>query len=157
VTGSELAFAAFGVTTEALLLGFFAARRWAPEIAARFGWVVYAFSGLGLPLGAWLLLDGQTWKLFAGPLLMAAWAAFGFVVDIWRPRPWRGPPVVWKTLVPYVALYCSAQMFLWWPLWNINRAAWAAYLVLFVPSTILNIRGHATSGSKPGGEATQAR
>ena len=142
VTDSELAFAAFGLATQALLLAFFAARRWSPRLTTRFGWLVYAFAGLGLPLGAWLFLDGQSWKLFVGPLLMAAWALLGAAVDVWRPREWRRPPIVWNVLIPYVALYFAAQMFLWWPLWNIQPAAWAIFLLLFVPSTVLNIRGH---------------
>jgi hypothetical protein len=141
-TGAEAAFAIFGVATQASLLGFFAARRWRPPLATQFGWVVYAFAGLGLPLGAWLLLDGQSWRLFVGPLLMALWALLGAIVDLWRPRLWRGPPVAWNVLLPYLALYFLAQMFMWWPLWNIERAAWVLYLLLFVPNTVLNIRGH---------------
>lgn len=147
MTAAELVFATFGVATQALLLCFFAARRWSPRLAARFGWVAYAFSGLGLPLGLGLLLDGQTWRLFVGPLLMALWALFGAIVDLWRQRQWRGPPVVWTVLIPYVALYFSAQMFLWWPLWNIERAAWALFLILFVASTAINFRGHFGSGA----------
>lgn len=147
MTGAELAFAAFGLATQALLLAFFAARRWFPGSAARFGWVVYAFAALGLPLGVWLVLDGQSWRLFTGPLLMGAWALLGAVVDVWRPRQWRRPPAMWRVFVPYLAVYFAAQMFTWWPLWNIERAAWVLYLVLFVPSTVLNIRGHFGDGS----------
>lgn len=142
MTGAELAFAAFGLATQALLLVFFAARRWSPHLVARHGWVVYAFAGLGLPLGVWLFLDGQSWRLFVGPLLMAAWALFGAIVDLWRPRQWRRPPIVWNVFGPYLALYFLAQMFMWWPLWDIESAIWALFLVLFVPSTALNIRGH---------------
>lgn len=145
--GAELYFAAFGLATQALLLAFFAARRWSRPAADRFGWVVYAFAGLGLPLGAWLLLDGQSPRLFVGPLLTAAWAAFGAIVDLWRPSDWRRPPIAWKVLLPYVALYFSAQMFMWWPLWSIEPAAWAVFLVLFVPSTVLNVRGHIGNGT----------
>jgi hypothetical protein len=147
VTGAELAFAGFGVATQGLLLGFFAGRRWWRSLAERFGWIVYAFSGLGLPLSGWLLLDGQSWRLFIGPLLMALWALFGAYVDLWRPSQWRRSPIAWNVFVPYLALYISAQMFMWWPLWNIERAAWLAFLLLFVPSTILNIRGHFGDGS----------
>lgn len=142
MTGAEVAFAVFGLATQALLLGFFAVRRWSPHLAERFGWVVYALAWLGLPLGAWLFLDGQSWRLFVGPLLMALWALFGAVVDLWRPHQWRRQPVARSAFLPYLVLYISAQMFMWWPLWNIERAAWALYLLLFVPSTILNIRGH---------------
>ena len=147
LTQAEIVFVVFGIATQALLLAFFAARRWSPQLADRFGWVVYAFAGLGLPLGLWLLLDGQSWRLFVGPLLMARWALFGAIVDLWRPRQWRRTPVAWNVLIPYVVLYFSAQMFLWWPLWNIERAAWAVFLLLFVPSTILNIRGHFGDGA----------
>ncbi len=135
-------FAAFGIATQALLLAFFAARRWAPRAAARWGWAVYAFAGLGLPLGAWLLFDGQSWKVFVGPLLMAVWALFGATVDLWHPRRWRRPPIVWSVFIPYLVLYFGAQMFMWWPLWDMERAAWVLFLVLFVPNTVLNIRGH---------------
>jgi hypothetical protein len=143
VTQAEVIFAAFGLVSQALLVGFFAARRWRPGLAVRLGPMAYAFALLGLPLGAWLLVDGQSWKLFVGPQLMAAWAMLGVIVDLWRPREWRGPPVEWRVLVPYVGLYFAAQMFAWWPLLNIERAAWAAYLVLFVANTALNLRGHA--------------
>lgn len=135
------AFIIFGLATQALLVGFFAARRWWPAGAARFGWAVYSFAFIGLPLGVWLIVDGQSWRLFVGPVLMAAWAFFGAWVDLWRPRSWRSP-VQWHVLVPYLALYFLAQMFMWWPLWDIERAAWVAFLLLFVPSTVLNIRGH---------------
>jgi hypothetical protein len=146
MTTAETAFAAFGLATQALLLAYFAGRRWAPRSATRYYWLVYAFAGLGLPLGWWLLAQGLTWRLFAGPLLTALWAGFGALVDLWRPRPWRGPPILWAVFVPYVALYFSAQMFMWWPLWDIERAAWGIYLMLFVPNTALNIRGHFDEG-----------
>lgn len=133
---------AFGIATQALLLAFFAARRWALRAATRYGWAVYAFAGSGLPLAVWLLLDGQPWELVVGPLLMAAWALWGATVDLWRPRQWRRPPVKWGVFVPYLLLYFWGQMFLWWPLWDIERVAWLLFLVLFVPSTVLNIRGH---------------
>jgi hypothetical protein len=148
LTMAEQAFIAFGLGTQALLLCYFAARRWSPSMATRFGWVVYAACGLGLVLGVWLILDEQSWRLFVGPLLMAAWAAFGGYVDVLRPRSWR-VPIDWSVLGLYVALYLGGQMFMWWPLWTIERAAWVAYLALFVPSTILNIAGH--HGDEPGG------
>jgi len=138
-------FTAFGIASQAILICFFAARRWSPQLAQRFGWFAYAFAGLGLPVGAWLFLGGQSWRLYVGPLLMAAWALFGAGVDLWRPRQWRWP-IVWRVFVPYLALYFWAQMFLWWPLWDINRVAWAVFLVLFVANTALNLRGHFGDG-----------
>ncbi len=146
---SVATFAAFGIATQALLLAFFAARRWALGAAERFGWVVYAFAGLGLPLAVWLLLDGQSSGLVVGPVLMAAWALLGAVVDLWRPRPWRSRPIKWGVFLPYLMLYFWGQMFMWWPLWDIERAAWALFLVLFVPNTILNVRGHSGKGPAP--------
>jgi hypothetical protein len=135
------AFTSFGVASQATLVCLFVARRWWPRVAQRFGWLAYAFAELGLPLGLWLLVRGESWRLYLGPLLMAAWALFGAVVDHWRPRQWRSP-IVWNVFAPYLALYFLAQMFMWWPLWYVLRAAWAAYLVLFVANTALSVRGH---------------
>jgi hypothetical protein len=151
MTGSGaavVAFAAFGVGSQAVLVCFFVARRWWLRAAQRFGWLAYAFAGLGLPLGVWLLLGGESWRLCVGPLLMAVWALFGAVVDLWRPRQWRRAPIVWSVFVPYLALYFWAQMFMWWPLWHINRAAWTLFLVLFVANTALNLQGHFGEGTK---------
>lgn len=142
MTGAEVAFAVFGLATQALLLAFFAGHRWSPTVASRFGWVVYAFAGLGLPLGAWLLIDGQPWRMFCGPLLTALWAGFGATVDLWRPSRWRRPPIIWRVFIPYLVLYFFAQMFMWWPLWDITRPAWTVFVALFIPNTALNIRGH---------------
>jgi hypothetical protein len=135
------AFAAFGIASQALLAGFFAVRRWVPELAQRFGWMAYIFATFGLLLGAWLALSGQSWRLWVGPILMGSWALLGAVVDLLRPVEWRSP-IRWSVFVPYVALYFWGQMFLWWPLWNINRAAWTLFLALFVANTALNLRGH---------------
>jgi hypothetical protein len=143
------AFAAFGIGSQAVLVAYFAARRWAPRAAERYGWLAYAFAGLGLPLGVWLAAGGQSWRLWTGPVLLAAWAALGAIVDLWRRVEWRDP-VRWSVFVPYVALYFFAQMFLWWPLWNLQRAAWAVFLVLFVANTALNLRGHFGQSAKAG-------
>ena len=115
MTGQDtavVAFAAFGLASQAVLVIYFAARRWRPQMAERYGWIAYAFAGLGLPLGAWLILGGQSWRLYAGPLLLALWAALGAAVDLWRRIEWR-TPIRWSVFVPYVALYFWGQMFLW--------------------------------------------
>jgi hypothetical protein len=144
-----VASATFGLASQAVLVAYFAARRWVPRGAERYGWLAYAFAEFGLPLGVWLLLDGQSWRLWVGPILLALWAALGAVVDLWRRIEWR-TPIRWGVFVPYVALYFWAQMFLWWPLWNTWRAAWACFLVLFVVNTALNIQGHfGPSGARP--------
>lgn len=96
---SEVAFAIFGVVSQAILLAFFIARRWALKVATRYGWSVYVVAGLGLPLGVWLQIVGQSWRLFVGPILMAVWALFGSLVDLWRPSEWRRPPFTWVVLI----------------------------------------------------------
>lgn len=142
MTTGELAFVAFGLVSQTLLVGFFAVRRWRPSLGPRLGALAYAFGGLGLGVGLALLATGHSWKLFVGPLLMAGWAGFGATVDLWRPRPWRRPPIDWSVLGPYVGLYFFAQMFMWWPLWDFAVGAWVAFLILFVVNTALNIGGH---------------
>lgn len=144
---ATVAFAAFGIVSQAVLVLFFAARRWRPRIAERHGWIAYAFGGLGLPLAAWLFVGGHSWKLYVGPLLLAVWAALGAAVDLWRKVEWR-TPIRWSVFAPYLAVYFFAQMFLWWPLWGLWRIAWACFLVLFVANTALNVRGH--FGEPPG-------
>ncbi len=139
-------FAMFGLVSQGVLVAFFAARRWAPRHADLLGRCAYGFAALGVPIGLWLALGGSSYRLVAGPLLLAAWAVLGAAVDLWRPRPWRGPRIDWGVMVPYVALYFVAQMFLWWPLWNLARGAWLLFGVLFAVNTGLNLRGHAAAG-----------
>ena len=79
---------------------------------------------------------------------MATWALLGATVDLWRPRPWREPPVEWSVLVPYLAIYFSAQMFLWWPLWNFAREIWLVFLGLFVAKHRAEHRGHTHTGAR---------
>jgi hypothetical protein len=144
VTGQDTAtvvFASFGLASQAILVAYFAARRWRLGAAERYGWIAYAFAGLGLPVGMWLIFTEQSWRLYVGPILLALWAALGAAADLWRRIEWRAP-IRWGIFVPYVALYFWAQMFLWWPLWDLWRAAWLVFLVLFVANTALNIRGH---------------
>ena len=136
-----LAFAAFGLGSQALLAAYFAARRWSPQTAQRFGWIAYAFALLGLPLGGWLLVGEGSQTLGIGPILLGLWAALGVVVDLWLQVEWR-VPIRLSVFIPYVALYFFGQMFLWWPLWDLSRVAWACFLVLFVVNTLLNLRGH---------------
>ena len=143
---ATIAFASFGLASQAVLVAYFAARRWRPRMAERHGWIAYAFAGLGLPLGVWLFLGGQSWRLYAGPLLLASWAALASAVDLWRRIEWR-TPIRWGVFIPYVGLYFWGQMFLWWPLRGLSRPAWALFSVLFVVNTALNIRGHFGQGA----------
>ncbi|MDI3211991.1 hypothetical protein [Arthrobacter sp. AL12] len=121
----------------ALLAAYFAARRWRSWLADRYGWVAYAAAGPGLPL----LAGGQSWRLYTGPLLLGCWGGVWQLPGPLAPVEWRLLPRL-GLLIPYVALYFWAQMFLWWPLWDLQRGAWAAFLVLFSVNTALNLRGH---------------
>ena len=145
MTSEQAVFATFGLASQALLVAFFAARRsW--RRADVLGKASYGFAALGLPLAILLVVDGQSSTLFIGPLLIATWAVFGTIVDIWRPRPWRGPPIQWSVLGPYLAIYFAAQMFMWWPLWKFAREAWVVFTILFAVNTALNIQGHRRPG-----------
>ena len=136
-----VAFAAFGIGSQVVLVAFFACRRWAPKLAGRYGPIAYAFGLLGLAVGAWLAISGASWRLFAGPVIFSVWAAYGAWVDLFRRIDWR-LRVRWNVLGPYLTLYLAAQMFLWWPLWDYWRVGWTVYLVLFVANTALNLAGH---------------
>jgi hypothetical protein len=149
MTAAVLLFTAFGLASQLLLVAFFAARRWAPPRADVIGRVAYTFAATGLAVGVWLALDGQSYRLFTGPILLAAWAALGATVDVVRPRPWRGPPIEWRVMGPYVGLYFFSQMFLWWPLWELARGAWLAFGILFAVNTALNLRGHVQASRQP--------
>jgi len=138
---AAVVFAAFGLASQVVLVAYFSGRRWRPRLVERYGWIAYAFAGLGLPVGLWLILGGQSWRLYVGPLLLAAWAALGAAVDLWRRIEWR-TPIRWSVFVPYVGLYFWAQMFLWWPLLKVAWLAWACFTALFITNTALNIRGH---------------
>lgn len=148
MTEAQTVFATFGLASQALLVVYFAARHWRPAHAMVLGEAAYAFAMLGLPLAILLVLGATSDTLWIGPLLMASWALFGAAVDVWRPRPWRGPPIEWSVLAPYLGLYFFGQMFMWWPLWNFAREIWALFLVLFVVNTALNLQGHVRTVSR---------
>ena len=147
-----LAFGTFAVASQAVLLMYFASRRLRATIADRYGWLAYAFGLMGLPLGWWLLADGAPWQLYAGPILFAAWSAFGGWADRLARIEWR-QPIRWNVFGPYVFLYLAAQMFLWWPLWDRWMAGWIVYLGLFAMSTALNLIGHVGPKSVSTGKA----
>lgn len=146
-------FVAFAISSQLILLAFFAARRWQPQLAERYGWVAYGFGLLGLAIGIGLAAVGAPWQLFVGPILFAVWAAYGAWVDLFRRIEWRpmaGPkrPIQWNFVGPYITLYLAAQMFLWWPMWDYWQPGWFVYLVLFVANTGLNIAGHFGSAGR---------
>jgi len=140
-------FVGYGLAVQAVLIAFFAARRWAPARADGLGWLSYGCAGSGLLVAVWLVWADQPMRLWVGPLLWAAWAGLGGTVDLWRAVPWRHPIRV-AVFVPYVVLYFFAQMFMWWPLWDVAFTAWLVYALLFVANTAMNFSGHS------GGEQT---
>lgn len=148
MSAAESIFMLFGIGTQLALAAFFAARRWAPGRASTLGRVAYAAAGLGLPLGVWLASDGQSWRLWVGPILLSAWAAFGATLDLWRKVEWRDP-IVPRLFTPFVTLYFFGQMFLWWPMWKTARIAWAVFAIVFVVNTALNLAGHLARSQAP--------
>ena len=125
-----------------VLAAFFALRKWRFDAAMQWGWIVYVVAIPAVLVSIVLLIHGKPWTLWLAGFLYAAWAIFGYVVDIAHPIAWRSP-IVWSVLIPYVLLYVTAQMFYWWPLAAIYRPLWFAYSALFAVSTLLNVTSHA--------------
>ncbi|MEJ2598265.1 MAG: hypothetical protein P8Z00_08005 [Anaerolineales bacterium] len=124
------------------LLVYFAIRNWDFDLAMGWGWLIYALALPAIIVSLVLLIAAKPWYLWLAGFLYAAWAVFGYVVDIAHPVAWRSP-VSLSILIPYVLLYMACLMFYWWPLGAIRRPLWFVYAVLFVISTILNISSHA--------------
>lgn len=123
------------------LVIYFASRKWNFDFSMRWGWTIYA---LGLPavlVSLVLIMGGKPWYLWIAGFLYAAWAGFGYYVDIARPIDWRTPPYL-PVFLPYILLYLSSLMFYWWPMATIQRPFLLVYAALFVVSTILNITSH---------------
>ena len=133
-------FTAFFV--QIALLVYFAIRKWNFDLAMQWGWPIYALALPAVIVSLVLLVAGKPWYLWSAGFLYAAWAVFGYVVDIAHPIAWRSPGHL-SVLIPYVLLYLAGLMFYWWPLGTIRRPLWFIYAVLFVISTLLNISSHA--------------
>lgn|SRR5574338_67847 len=138
-------FVAFAFISQALLIFNFAAYKWKPNLQRKWGWIVYAFGWLALPLGLVFLAAGEPWYSWLACGLFAAWAIFGYVIDILQPINWRYP-IRWQILVPYLVLYISAQFAFWIPLWSIWPGYWMIYAVLYTINTVLNISTHPRHG-----------
>jgi hypothetical protein len=139
-------FASFAIVSQCLLLAYFIDRRLKTGAADRYGWIVYGMGVPALLLAVLFIVEGEALRWWLGPLLFAAWAAFGFAVDSVFKVPWRGP-IDWPVFVVYVALYSAAQVMLWIPLWFIHPALWGVYAVLFGLSTSFNMLGHVRAGT----------
>jgi len=92
-------FVIFAFFVQVVLLVFFAARKWAFDSAMQLGWIVFA---LGIPaaiLSVVLLIRGKPWYMWLAGFLFAAWAVFGYIVDIAQPVEWRSP-ILWPVFIP---------------------------------------------------------
>lgn len=137
----KVAFAIFALAVQGILAAHFAAYRWRPALHRQWGWLAYAISLPGLALGGLCWLGHLPWVYWLAPALLAAWAALGYTVDLWRPVNWR-VPLRWSIFVPYLALYLAAQFAYWIPLWSIGLGYWIAYTILYAVNTALNIPTH---------------
>jgi hypothetical protein len=134
-------FVAFAFLSQVTLVLYFSAWRWKPDLATKWGWLIYALGIPALGLGLLFASVAQPWYYVLAFYLFVAWSAFGATVDILRPIEWR-TPIRWSVLAPYLTLYIAAQFAFWIPLWSISIMAWIIYAVLYSACTILNISTH---------------
>lgn len=140
----EALFLVWAFLFQIVLIIHFTLRRWAFDIALRYGWIVYALSIPAAIISLALLLGGKTWMLWLGGVIYPVWAIFGFTVEYGLKIKWRNP-VRRSILVPYVVLYLVTIMFYWWPVGLISRPLWYVYTALFIISTLLNVTSHKQS------------
>jgi hypothetical protein len=134
-------FVVFAFGVQVLLILDFAARNWRPALERKYGWVIYALGIVAVLLAIVFALGRQPAYAVVAPLVYALWAAFGYVVDIYRHIEWRNPPR-WSVLAPYVLLFMASQFAFWIPLWYLGLGYWAAYTVLYAVNTALNFASH---------------
>lgn len=123
---------------QAILIGYFALRRWRAPFAFRIGRAIYA---LGIPLAVYsvvMAVVGQPWYLWLPGLLYALWALLGNSVDTGRPLQWH-EPICPRPFNGYMVLYLAYQMFFWWSLGDIWTPGRYVFAVLFVLATYLNV------------------
>ncbi len=126
---------------QVLLIVYFALRKWNFDFAMRWGWAIYALALPAIIVSVVLIMGGKPWYLWIAGFLYAAWAGFGYYVDIGHPIEWRSP-VYLPVMIPYILFYLTSLMFYWWPLAAIYRPFWIVYTALYVVSTFLNITSH---------------
>jgi hypothetical protein len=141
------AFVAFALTTQVVLVVFFATYLWRPGLGIVLGRFVYGLGIVAALLAVVLAVVGEPWYLVLALVLYAAWSAYGAWIDIVQPVGWRVPPR-WSILVPYVILLTAALFALWIPLWYVDSRLWLAYTVLYATHTTLNISAHLGAGRK---------
>lgn len=135
-------FVVWAFLFQILLIAHFALRKpFFDSYTVKYGWIVYALCIPAVAISIILLRSGKSWSFWLGGFLFLVYAAFGFWVDYVAQIQFRSPLRL-AIVIPYVFLYLATVMFYWWPLWPLSRPLWAAYAVLYVIATILNIRSH---------------
>ncbi len=138
----QLAYVLTAFALQLLLIANFAARNLRPELERRCGWILYVLAGsLGLALGVLLWGSDEPRILLLAMLLLSVWGGFGYLIDIRFRVKWRNPPR-WSIFIPYVGLFVASQLFQWGSMWDIDRALWVAYGMLYAISTTLNLASH---------------
>jgi hypothetical protein len=138
----DTAFVVWGFVLQSILIIHFAVRkRFFETYTVNYGWIVYALCLPGLVLSLYIIMGGKDWSFWLGGFLFVIWAAFGYWIDYIKGIHWR-KPLRKDIMFPYVTLYLATIMFYWWPLALLHRPSWYVFGVLFVISTILNIRSH---------------
>jgi hypothetical protein len=134
----ETVYVVVALALQAILIAYFALRRWRAPFAFRIGRAIYA---LGVPLAVYavvMALAGRPWYLWMGGLLYALWALLGKTVDTGRPLQWH-EPICPRPFNGYILLYLAYEMFFWWPLGDLWRPGWVLFAVLFALATYLNV------------------
>ncbi len=124
---------------QAILIIYFALRRWRAPFAFRIGWVIYA---LAIPLAIYavvtVFIGQKIWHLWVGGLLFGLWALLGNTVDTGRPLKWY-EPICDLPFNLYVLLYLAYQIVFWWPLSDLWKPGWYIFGALFGLATYLNV------------------
>lgn len=145
-----VAFVLFGFSCQLALLAFFAAHLWRPDVEGPLGILVYGLGFVAVALAIASVVAGEPWWTVLAFVLYAVWAAFGTVIDLVRPIPWRQPPR-WEIVVPYAALLIGTLFAFWIPLWWIDQRLWVAFGLLYAAHTTLNLLGHRSAPTPHGG------
>jgi hypothetical protein len=123
---------------QAILIIYFALRRWRAPFAFRIGRAIYAL-GVPLAVGAVVMaLAGRPWYLWVGGLVYALWGLLGNKVDVGRPLQWH-EPICPFPFNGYVLLFLVYEMFFGWSLGSLWKPGWAIFAPLFVLAAALNL------------------
>jgi hypothetical protein len=135
---SDAVYVGVVLALQAILIVYFALRRWRAPFAYRIGRAIYA---LGVPLAAYsvvMVFAGRPWYLWVGGLVYALWGLLGNKVDVGRPLQWY-EPICPMPFNGYVVLYLVYQGFFLWSSITLWKPGWAIFAVLFLLATALNL------------------